>query len=167
MLRSRLLFATAAVTLVPVAAAPAAESPERAAERAIAQGLDAHRAAHGLPSLRPRARLAHAARRHSARQLRRDRLGHDAGPRQPFARRAARISGAGAVGEVIAFLPAGTRDPAAAALEAWRASPTHAAVLTDAQWGRMGVGVRRGLLGDRRGLVVTVLVAQPAVSARA
>lgn len=113
--------------------------------------LNEARAAHGLRPLRWDGRLERAARGHSAKMIRTDRLFHGA-----FARRIRRVGvRAPLVGENLAW-STGSLTQARAVVSMWLASPPHRANLLRPGYRMIGVGAVRGRFNGHTGaLVVT------------
>jgi uncharacterized protein YkwD len=107
------------------------------------------RAAHGLPAVRHRGRLAVAADRHSHELMRTGRLSHVALDGSSATQRLARLT-RGPVGEVIAW-NSRRRTGASVIVRQWLGSASHRSVLLDWRFRRVGIGARRGA----RGLMVT------------
>jgi uncharacterized protein YkwD len=118
-------------------------------EHAVLNGINQVRSSHGLGGLSPSGRLSAAASRHSRRQIRAGRLGHDLGgsPLQ-------RLSGGNnrRVGETIALV---SRQSPGRVISMWMNSASHRAVLLTPGFRRVGIGARRGRIAGSRGIVVT------------
>ena len=118
-------------------------------EHAVLNGINQVRSSHGLRGLNYSGRLSAAAARHSRRQIRAGRLGHDIGgsPLQ-------RLSGGGnrKVGETIALVS--RRNPGRV-VSMWMNSGSHRAVLLTPGFRRVGIGAKRGRIAGSRGIVVT------------
>lgn len=139
---------TAAPDVIPTAVAAAAAHDDL--ERAVVRRINEQRTRRDLPILRTSSALARTAARHSVRQLRRDRLSHRA-----LGSRMRRAVSARRVGEVVAFVPSGTRRRARTVVRMWMRSPSHRRVLLTRSFRRVGVGRRYGSLGGRPGTVMT------------
>ncbi len=124
-------------------------------ERAIVRAVNVERLARGLAPLRAARGLTRAAESHSRDVLRIGRLDHRSADGGSFARRVARAGHRGAVGEVLAFAPRGSRSDPVAVVRLWMASAPHRAALLDPRYRVLGVGSVRGSLHRTRGLVVT------------
>ena len=153
--RRRALAAAVPLVAAPLAA-PAIAPASRAhtgLERAVVRTINVERLERGLPRLRESRRLARAARRHSADQLRRGLLSHSSADGAPLGARLARVTRAWKVGETVAWLPAAPS--AARFVRAWLDSPGHREQLLDPAYRRIGVGRRRGTLSAAAGIMVT------------
>jgi uncharacterized protein YkwD len=141
--------ALVAAALIPIPTAEAASLRMTASEESFFRALNATRARHSLPDVRPDARLQRAARSHSAEMVTRGYFAH-----RDFARRIRR-SGTGwpTVGEVLGWSVAdGVSTRRIVGL--WLASPTHRAVLLRRGFRLVGVGVMRGPFKGRSSCVV-------------
>ncbi len=118
-------------------------------ERAVANGVNQVRAAHGLRALKANGRLSAAASRHSRRQIRAGTLSHDLGgsPLQRLSSKSNRK-----VGETIAMV---SRPNASRVISMWMNSPAHRAVLLTPGFKRIGIGAKRGRIGGGRSYIVT------------
>jgi uncharacterized protein YkwD len=141
----RLVAAPAVVLALALTAAPA-----HAADRAttVLRLINTERAAHGLRALHADARLARAARGHSAEMVRERYFDHDSRSGAAFTKRIAatgwmRGRRAYKVGENLAWGTGQLSEPAAV-VAAWMASPAHRETLLDPAYGVAGVGAARG-----------------------
>jgi uncharacterized protein YkwD len=119
--------------------APAAPSGE---ERALLKAMNAARAAHRLPALRPSSTLARPAREHSAALERRGLLEHEGPNRAPFWKRlvAAGYPASRAMAENLAMVPGCGAATAREAVRLWLGSPGHRANLLSPRYRWVGVG---------------------------
>ncbi len=151
-------LAAATVLAAPMVAVPASPAGAGAGhdrlEVAVVREINEARTREGLRALRRDGRLARVAERHSGEQLRRGSISHTSLTGASPGLRVRRLTRARAVGETIAFLPAGTAR-AARIVRLWLASPSHRAALLTPRYRRVGVGRRVGALGRSTGVVVT------------
>jgi uncharacterized protein YkwD len=136
-------------------AAPALHASDTTAsssgERLVLGEINRVRAAHGVPPLRPNARLQAAARAHSRDMVANGYLGHgDVGRRlQSYGVRGR------AMAENIAWAT-GAQVHAAALVAGWLASPPHRANLLSREFRRVGVGLAVGsFAGNPEAHIVT------------
>jgi uncharacterized protein YkwD len=143
----RLALPVLAVVLVLVCAAGAAVPPqsdsEASREAEITRRINAVRAEHGLPPLRPNPALAAVARAHSLSMSREHFFAHEDPDGDTIADR---LRAAGldyhALGENIARIR-NAPDPVRAAIEGWMASPGHRKNILRRTFTETGVGVWR------------------------
>lgn len=128
-------------------------------EAAIVRAVNVQRHAHGLPGLRATLGLSRVAERHSRDQMRRNRMGHDSSDGSSLAGRVARTGRVGPAGEVLAFTPRGARSRARVVVRMWMRSPLHRRQLLTRRYRVIGVGRVPGMMGARRGAIVTAVFA--------
>ena len=132
-----------------------AEARGQGLEGRVIHVLNAVRADHGLPRLMACAKLSLAARFHSADLAQRGLLAHESHDGTPMHRRVRRfLPAANTVGETIAAVRSRV-SAADTVVRLWLASPPHRAIMLSRSFGRIGIGLRRGWLGDAPALVVT------------
>jgi uncharacterized protein YkwD len=149
-----LRFGVALITVALVAARPAAggASPVRVE---VVELLNAARAAHGAPPLRPNPRLALAARRHSRDMVAHRYFSHDSRTGEPFSARIARTGwmrsrAHWSVGETLAWGVGAKAEPRAI-VAAWLASADHRRIVLAPRFHLVGTGVAGGTpFGSRR-----------------
>ncbi|HEX2071129.1 MAG TPA: CAP domain-containing protein [Thermoleophilaceae bacterium] len=135
------MLATVAAT-----AAPAAVHAKPDPVEAMVERINAARADHHLPPLRPAPRLMRSARQHAAHLMSADAFGH-----APM-----RIAGFRATGEMLAFTP-GWRLATGRVVRMWLNSSGHRAVMLSRSFRNIGVGPVRGRFG---GALTTMWVVQ-------
>src|SRR5215211_6871061 len=123
-----LRFGVALITVALVAARPAAGGASPVTVEVV-ELLNAARAAHGAPPLRPNPRLALAARRHSRDMVAHRYFSHDSRTGEPFSARVARTGwmrsrAHWSVGETLAWGVGAKAEPRAI-VAAWLASADH------------------------------------------
>jgi uncharacterized protein YkwD len=155
--RFRLSFVVAFLAVLSGAAAPSDAAGRAAArldraERAVIRHVNAFRAGHGLPRVRPSRPLSRAADTHSSDMVHGSFLAHDSSDGTPFSLRIRRYAAALGVGEALAAL---SQDGAAAVVSIWVHSPPHRAILLGADFRRIGVSRRWGSLGTGPMALVT------------
>ena len=116
------------------------------------RNVNAFRAGHGLPRVRPSRPLSRAADTHSRDMVARSFLAHESSDGTPFSLRVRRYATALGVGEALAALSQGG---AAAVVDMWVNSPTHRAILLGPSFRRIGVSRRWGTLGTGPMALVT------------
>jgi uncharacterized protein YkwD len=143
MTRTLFLFAALLLALVGAGPAGAAVRLDRA-ERSAIRHINAFRAAHGVPSVRPLRALNRAAERHSEDMAHGRFFSHTSSNGTPFDRRVRRYVGARAVGETLAWL---TRRQGVGRdiVQMWIDSPPHRAILLERSFRRIGVARRHGM----------------------
>ena len=155
------LLATVVVTGAVLAGAPAAGAAEPGGEGAVLRLVNAVRAQHGVPPLRPDGRLAQAALAHARDMVAQRYFAHVSRTGEWPSDRIARTGWMRGrrrwrVGEDLAWgLGAAARPRAIVA--AWLASPVHRRVLLRRAYRVVGVGVVRGtpVSGAERGRTYT------------
>jgi uncharacterized protein YkwD len=135
----------------------------RPLERSVLTEMNGLRRQHGLLPLRFSASLTAAARHHSTEMAARGYFRHNSASGERFSRRIARFYAIGAhsywsVGENLLWSAAQLN--AAAALDLWRNSPKHRAIMLNARWRDVGVGAvyarsAPGVYGGRDVTIVT------------
>jgi uncharacterized protein YkwD len=144
----------ALITVALVAAQPAAAGASSVPVEVVAL-LNAARAAHGAPPLRPNPRLALAARRHSRDMVAHRYFSHDSRTGEPFSARIARTGwmrtrARWSVGETLAWGRGAKAEPRAI-VAAWLASADHRRIVLAPRFHRVGIGVADGTpFGSRR-----------------
>jgi uncharacterized protein YkwD len=132
-----------------------AEAREQGLEGRVIHLLNAVRAHHGVPPLVACGRLGLAARFHSTDLAERGLLAHESSDGTPMDRRVRHfLPAANAVGETIAAVRSRV-SAADTVVRLWLASPPHRAIMLSRSFGRIGIGVRHGSLGDAPALLVT------------
>ena len=135
------------------AQAPGLQDPD---ELAVVAEINAVRARHRVPRVRPKAVLARAAASHSAALARVARISHTSPDGRTFVQRLRGFTRAKELGETIARVTAADRANARLIVRLWMNSPPHRAVLLDGRFRRMGVGARTAVKDSR---VVTTVTA--------
>jgi uncharacterized protein YkwD len=144
----------ALITVALAAAAPPAVDASSVHAEAV-ELLNAARAAHGAPPLRPNARLALAARRHSRDMVAHRYFSHDSLTGEPFSARIARTGwmrsrARWSVGETLAWGRGAKAEPRAI-VAAWLASADHRRIVLAPRFHVVGIGVADGTpFGSRR-----------------
>jgi uncharacterized protein YkwD len=123
-------------------------------ERRVIRLVNTVRAHHGVPPLIACARLGRAARVHSADLARRGFLAHESSDGTPMDQRVRRFLPARTVGETLASVRARS-GAASTVVDLWLASPPHRAIMLSRAFGRIGIGLRVGAMGNAPALVVT------------
>jgi uncharacterized protein YkwD len=145
--KSKVLVGFVTAFLLLLAAAPASARPSSTSGPAVLAAINGTRAAHGLAAVRVDARLARAARSHSADMLRRNYFAHGG-----FA---ARVRGSGARGAVFGeTLAWGTAATPQWIIGQWLTSAAHRAVLLRPGFRRVGIGVVTGTFNGYGGATV-------------
>ena len=151
-----------AIAVAALSAVPGAQAAKRgqmdAGEYKVLNAINAARARHGLPSLRPSRALARSADYHSWEMLQANFFAHSSRNGGSFHARIRRFARASRVGETIAWVTPGSGG-ARRIVGMWMNSPPHRAVLLSRQFSRIGIGARAGRLGSRRASVWTANVA--------
>ena len=137
-----------AVVAALLAAAPSAAAGPSPAPAAVVELLNAARARHGVPALRPDARLARAARRHSRDMVAHHYFSHDSRTGERFSARIARTGWMRSrehwrVGETLAW-GAGAKAAPSAIVAAWLASADHRRIVLARRFHVVGVGMSAG-----------------------
>jgi uncharacterized protein YkwD len=148
-IRTAFVVITAALSLVPAAAAGSQATTATQSERALLGAVNGVRTTHGLRPLRVDTALVRAARSYSARLISTDTFTHGA-----MGTRLAQHGARGPVfGENLAW-GVGSRATASAIVRGWMASPGHRANLLRPGWNRIGLGALRGTFQGHRGATV-------------
>lgn len=150
-LAGALVCALTSTVLVP----NAAEARMNRAEKRVVKGVNAVRAANGLPRLHRDRRLARAADAHSRDMLRAGFFAHPSSDGTSPVDRIRRFKPAGALGETLAYTPLRGPHGPRAVVRMWVNSPGHLAVMRAPGLRRVGVAKRRGTLNGVRVLVWT------------
>lgn len=150
------ITATALVGLAhSPAQAQAANSRLDPTERSVVKLVNRYRARHGRARVHASRRLNRAADRHSRDMVSHGFFAHSSANGLAAVSRVRRASHAGSVGENLAFLGSGERNPASRVVRLWIASAGHRAVLLNPAFRRIGVGRRAGSVGGQSGSAYT------------
>ncbi len=124
-------------------------------ERRLIAEINAYRARHGLPGLRPAQSLLRAADEHSRAMVADGFFGHSAPGGESWSERLREHVPSGEIGEVLGELPPRAEHPAARLVRMWARSNQHRAVLLAPDLERIGVARRTGEIDGRRRTVFT------------
>jgi uncharacterized protein YkwD len=150
------LIAAVLCMLVLTSAANAKGSPRiDRGERALLRAINAQRAQLGLGPVRASRKLARAADYHSREMLAADYFAHPSADGLSFDLRIRHFTQSDSVGETLAMLNRCGRHMARTVVRMWMNSPGHRAILTSAQFRRVGIGRRSGRLGSAPACMVT------------
>ena len=136
------------------ATAPSAGARLSGCERKIVRLVNDVRAQHDLTRVRVSRALGRAADHHSRDMLMRDFFDHSSSDGTPFDRRVRRYAHARTVGETLAAFGR-RRGGAHTVVQMWLESPPHRAILLGADFRRIGIAHRWGMLGNAKQAVVT------------
>jgi uncharacterized protein YkwD len=148
------------LAVLAAAVAAGAASPATAAarlnhsERAMIRHVNDVRSGRGLVPLRVSHALNRAAESHSRDMLRSDFFDHSSSDGTSFERRVRRYTGAGMIGETLAWT-ARRHGGAGTIVRMWMNSAPHRAVLLSPGFRRIGIARRWGTLGGSARSVVT------------
>ena len=124
-------------------------------ERKVVKLINAYRARHGRPRVRPSGRLSRVADRHTREMVQHGFFAHSSRNGTGATDRVRRSVGARSVGENIAFVGSGNRRPARRVVRMWIQSAGHRAVLLNPSFRRIGVAQRPGTVNGSAGSAFT------------
>ena len=140
---------------LPAAPAEAGSAKQDRVERQVLKKVNAIRAQHGVRKLRRHRGLARAADVKAREVTTTQVLSHASPDGTSMDTRIRRYVRARHVGETLGYVPARSRQ-AQRIVDGWMASPGHRAALLSPTFRRVGVGRRKGRLGQRPVVVIAL-----------